>query len=71
VLPEQQVSFQEIGEVKRPTCPWLDEMDAPCRYWRVDGEPFPQAAPYVVMKGGVPTAAPFLVARSPTRTCPR
>ncbi|MGW2145622.1 hypothetical protein ACWCOT_15045 [Nonomuraea bangladeshensis] len=64
-FPVQQVSFQEIDEVKRPTCPWLDEMDAPCRYWRVDGEPFPQAAPYVVMKGGAPTAAPFLV--SPDR----
>ncbi|WP_143082538.1 hypothetical protein [Nonomuraea wenchangensis] len=64
-FPEQQVSFQKIGEVKRPTCPWIDQMDDPCRYWRVDGEPFPQAAPYVVMKGGAPTAAPFLV--SPDR----
>ncbi|MEU6722939.1 hypothetical protein ABZ917_04395 [Nonomuraea wenchangensis] len=64
-FPAQQVSFQKIGEVERPTCPWIDEMDAPCRYWRVDGAPFPQAAPYVVMKGGAPTAAPFLV--SPDR----
>ncbi|MFF0770119.1 hypothetical protein ACFYUK_14625 [Nonomuraea wenchangensis] len=64
-FPEQQVSFQKIGEVEGPTCPWLDEMDAPCRYWLVDGEPFPQAAPYVILKGGAPTAAPFLV--SPDR----
>ncbi|MER6575923.1 hypothetical protein [Nonomuraea sp. NPDC001023] len=64
-VEEQQVSFQEIGEVKRPTCPWIDELDAPCRYWLVDDVPFPQAAPYVVMKGGAPKAAPFVV--SPDR----
>ncbi|RSM98194.1 hypothetical protein DMB42_45140 [Nonomuraea sp. WAC 01424] len=64
-FPERQVSFEKIGEVKRPTCPWIDQMDDPCRYWLVDDEPFPQAAPYVVMKGGAPTAAPFVV--SPDR----
>ncbi|MEU1720110.1 hypothetical protein [Nonomuraea sp. NPDC005692] len=64
-FPEQRASFQEIGEVKRPTCPWIDEMDDPCRYWLVDDMPFPQAAPYVVMKGGAPKAAPFVV--SPDR----
>ncbi|MGW2214618.1 hypothetical protein ACWCSD_06505 [Nonomuraea sp. NPDC001684] len=62
---EQQVSFQKIGKVKRPTCPWVDELDTPCRYWLVDDAPFPQAAPYVVMKGGAPKAAPFVV--SPDR----
>ncbi|MFI9593491.1 hypothetical protein [Nonomuraea sp. NPDC052265] len=62
---EQQVSFRKIGEVKQPTCPWIDQLDAPCRYWLVDDAPFPQAAPYVVMKGGAPKAAPFVV--SPDR----
>ncbi|GGT38975.1 hypothetical protein GCM10010176_098760 [Nonomuraea spiralis] len=64
-FPERQVSFEKIGEVKAPTCPWIDQVDDPCRYWLVDDEPFPQAAPYVVMKGGAPTAAPFVV--SPDR----
>ncbi|MFI7691408.1 hypothetical protein ACIBQ6_20220 [Nonomuraea sp. NPDC049655] len=64
-FPEQQASFRKIGKVKGPTCPWSDQMDDPCRYWLVDGDPFPQAAPYVLMKGGAPRAAPFVV--SPDR----
>ncbi|MEU5859802.1 hypothetical protein ABZ815_01410 [Nonomuraea sp. NPDC047529] len=65
-FPERQVaSGEKIGKVKGPTCPWLDEMDDPCRYWLLDDVPFTQAAPYVVMKGGAPKAAPLLV--SPDR----
>ncbi|MEU4533607.1 hypothetical protein AB0G15_01955 [Streptosporangium sp. NPDC023825] len=62
-FPKHTAEFTTVDEYKEPTCPWIDEMDDPCRSWLVNGEPFPQAAPYVIRKGGAPRRAPF--ARSP------
>ncbi|MEV1167785.1 hypothetical protein [Nonomuraea sp. NPDC049784] len=64
-FPEQTAEFTEVNEYKGPTCPWVDEMDDPCRSWLVNGQPFPQAAPYVIGKGGAPRPAPFV--RSPDK----
>ncbi|MBG0814668.1 hypothetical protein [Planomonospora sp. ID82291] len=60
-FPEHTAVFTTVENHKGPTCPWFDEMDAPCRSWLVNEEPFPQAAPYVVRKGGAPGRAPFAV----------
>ncbi|GGP13577.1 hypothetical protein LDL08_33700 [Nonomuraea glycinis] len=62
---EGMAAFTTVDAYKEPTCAWVDQVDAPCRSWRVNGEPFPQAAPYVIRKGGAPQAAPF--ARSPDK----
>ncbi|MFI6452441.1 hypothetical protein ACIBF6_12860 [Streptosporangium amethystogenes] len=57
--------FTKVDEYAAPTCPWIDQMDDPCRYWLVNGEPFPQAAPYTIRKGKAPRQAPFI--RSPNK----
>ncbi|WP_329426503.1 hypothetical protein OG339_40370 [Streptosporangium sp. NBC_01495] len=64
-FPKQTAEFTTVDEYKGPTCPWIDEVDSPCRSWLVNGEPFPQAAPYVIRKGGAPERAPFV--RSPDK----
>ncbi|MGW3343562.1 hypothetical protein ACWDA3_09645 [Nonomuraea rubra] len=64
-LATHAATFDTVGEFKGPTCPWADQLDDPCRHWLVNGEPFPQAAPYVVGKGGAPVRAPFV--RSPDK----
>ncbi|ACZ85369.1 hypothetical protein [Streptosporangium roseum] len=64
-FPERMAVFTTVNKYKRPTCPWFDQIDDPCRSWLVNGEPFPQAAPYVIRKGGAPQRAPF--ARSPDK----
>ncbi|MER6948822.1 hypothetical protein ABT294_32855 [Nonomuraea sp. NPDC000554] len=56
-------SFTTVNKIKGPKCPWFDEMDDPCRWWLVNGSPFPQAAPYIIRKGGAPQRAPLV--RSP------
>ncbi|NUW41136.1 hypothetical protein [Nonomuraea rhodomycinica] len=56
-------SFTTVDSVKGPECPWFDETDAPCRWWLVNGNPFPQAAPYTIRTGGAPQRAPLV--RSP------
>nr|BFE80658.1 hypothetical protein GCM10020093_032590 [Planobispora longispora] len=53
-FPESRAAFTTVDEYKAPTCAWISSMDNPCRYWLVNGEPFPQAAPYVIGKGGAP-----------------
>ncbi|SEL83683.1 hypothetical protein [Nonomuraea pusilla] len=58
-LAEERPAFTRVRGHDRPTCPWTDEFDAPCRHWLVNGEPFPQAAPYVVAEGEPPRTAPF------------
>ncbi|GGK86589.1 hypothetical protein Ppa06_46230 [Planomonospora parontospora subsp. parontospora] len=58
-FPEHTAMFTTVEDYKGPTCPWFDQLDDPCRHWLVNGEPFPQAAPYVVRKGGAPGRAPF------------
>ncbi|MEV4376642.1 hypothetical protein [Streptosporangium sp. NPDC049644] len=57
--------FTKVDEYAAPTCPWIDQMDDPCRYWLVNGQPFPQAAPYTARKGKAPRQAPFI--RSPNK----
>lgn len=64
-FPRYTAEFTTVDEYKGPTCPWVDEVDDPCRSWLVNGEPFPQAAPYVIGKGGAPRRAPFV--RSPDK----
>ncbi|MGN9788441.1 hypothetical protein ACTMTF_44005 [Nonomuraea sp. ZG12] len=64
-FPEYTAEFTTVDEYKKPTCAWIDQVDAPCRSWLVNGEPFPQAAPYIIKKGGAPRAAPF--ARRPDK----
>ncbi|MEU6787461.1 hypothetical protein ABZ912_50440 [Nonomuraea angiospora] len=59
-FPAQMAEFTKVNTYKRPTCAWTDEMDNPCRSWLVNGQPFPQAAPYVVRKGGAPQPGPFV-----------
>ncbi|NUW30056.1 hypothetical protein HTZ77_01215 [Nonomuraea sp. SMC257] len=56
-------SFTTVNSIKDPKCPWFDEMDEPCRWWLVNGSPFPQAAPYTIRTGGAPQRAPLV--RSP------
>ncbi|MFI7699743.1 hypothetical protein [Nonomuraea sp. NPDC049480] len=56
----ERAAFTVVDEMAEPTCPWFDQLDDRCRYWLVNGEPFPQAAPYVIRKGGAPRAAPFV-----------
>lgn len=60
---EHSAEFTVVDEYKVPGCPWFDQLDDPCRYWLVNGKPFPQAATYVIRKGGAPQRAPFV--RSP------
>ncbi|MEV4563899.1 hypothetical protein AB0K12_09015 [Nonomuraea sp. NPDC049419] len=55
-------TFETVDEHDAPTCPWFDETVAPCRFWQVNGEPFPQAALYVAEAGKAPRSAPFAVA---------
>jgi hypothetical protein len=62
---EYTAEFTTVDEFTKPTCAWIDHVDNPCRSWLVNGEPFPQAAPYIIKEGGAPRAAPF--ARSPDR----
>lgn len=57
---EGTASFETVGKIKGPKCPWFDEMDDPCRWWLVNGNPFPQAAPYIIGKGGAPHRAPLV-----------
>ncbi|OUC97015.1 hypothetical protein [Streptosporangium minutum] len=64
-FPEHRAVFTTVKKYKEPTCPWFDQMDDPCRSWLVNGEPFPQAAPYIIRKGGAPQRAPFV--RSPDK----
>ncbi|WP_406312908.1 hypothetical protein OHA77_30900 [Streptosporangium sp. NBC_01639] len=64
-FPEHMAVFTTVNEFKGPTCPWFDQMDDPCRSWLVNKQPFPQAAPYVIGKGGAPQRAPFV--RSPDK----
>ncbi|MET7461998.1 hypothetical protein [Nonomuraea sp. NPDC005501] len=59
-FPEQTVDFATVEKYKRPTCPWNDLMDVPCRSWQVNGQSFPQAAPYIVRNGRAPEQAPFV-----------
>ncbi|MEU4830316.1 hypothetical protein [Streptosporangium sp. NPDC023615] len=61
-FPEERARFTTVDEYTGPTCAWIDQMDAPCRWWLVNEQPFPQAAPYVVGKGGAPRLAPFVPA---------
>ncbi|MFC4060985.1 hypothetical protein ACFOWE_22005 [Planomonospora corallina] len=60
-FPEHTAAFETVREYDEPTCPWFDQMDDPCRSWLVNGEPFPQAAPYVIGKGGAPRLAPSVL----------
>jgi len=60
---EDTAAFTTVGGYAGPTCPWSDHMNAPCRYWLVNEKPFPQAAPYVIRKGGAPELAPFTRSR--------
>ncbi|NRQ37120.1 hypothetical protein HII36_35590 [Nonomuraea sp. NN258] len=53
--------FGEIERIAPPTCAWRYYADEPCRSWQVNGEPFPQAATYLIGKGGAPRAAPLRV----------
>lgn len=62
---EHTAELPTVDEFTKPTCAWIDQVDDPCRSWLVNGEPFPQAAPYIIKEGGAPRAAPF--ARSPDR----
>ncbi|WP_433242026.1 hypothetical protein ACQPYK_37290 [Streptosporangium sp. CA-135522] len=64
-FPRQTAVFTTVKEYKKPTCPWVDQIDDPCRSWLVNGRPFPQAAPYIIGKGGAPRPAPFV--RSPDK----
>ncbi|MEU7748375.1 hypothetical protein [Nonomuraea sp. NPDC049158] len=57
---DYRAEFTTVSKYKRPTCPWTDQMDDPCRTWLVNEQPFPQAAPYIIRKGGAPQAAPFV-----------
>ncbi|MEU8141195.1 hypothetical protein [Nonomuraea sp. NPDC048901] len=59
-FPDYRAEFMTVSEYKRPTCPWTDQTDDPCRTWLVNKQPFPQAAPYIIGKGGAPQAAPFV-----------
>lgn len=51
---------EKVTKVAPPTCVWVNQMDDSCRYWRIDGSPIPQAAPYLIRTGGAPTRAPFI-----------
>ncbi|SEG40345.1 hypothetical protein SAMN05444920_102894 [Nonomuraea solani] len=62
---EYAAEFQTADDIEAPTCPWMDQVDAPCRTWLVNENPFPQAAPYIVRTGGAPQHAPFVL--SPDR----
>lgn len=55
-------SFRTIRRHEPPACPFLDGAVGSCPYWQVNGQPFPQAAAYVVTAGGAPERAPFAVA---------
>src|SRR5437868_5318678 len=57
--PEETAQFRSVERVDEPTCAWFGQADDPCMYWRVDYNRFPQAAPYIIEKGGVPRLAPF------------
>ncbi|MEV0195728.1 hypothetical protein [Nonomuraea sp. NPDC050691] len=61
----EPAAITKFDGYKGPTCPWFDEIDDPCRWWSVNGQPFPQAAPYVVGRNGAPRRAPFT--RSPDK----
>ncbi|MEU9836559.1 hypothetical protein AB0D67_33915 [Streptosporangium sp. NPDC048047] len=64
-LANETATFTTVRGYKEPTCAWSGHLDAPCRSWRVNGTPFPQAAPYVIRPGGAPRLAPFV--RSPDK----
>ncbi|MGV9534147.1 hypothetical protein ACWDR9_10935 [Streptosporangium sandarakinum] len=64
-LSKWTATFTTVRGYKEPTCSWSGHLDAPCRSWRVNGTPFPQAAPYVIRPGGAPRLAPFV--RSPDK----
>jgi hypothetical protein len=64
-FPRAIAEFTKVNKYTAPTCPWVDEMDDPCRSWLVNGRPFPQAAPYILRKGKAPLRAPFV--RSPDK----
>ncbi|WP_188194825.1 hypothetical protein [Nonomuraea sp. SYSU D8015] len=60
-FPEYTAEFSMVAKYQAPSCPWFDQVEDPCRYWLVNGEPFPQAATYVIRKGGAPQRAPFAI----------
>ncbi|MDP4504430.1 hypothetical protein [Nonomuraea turcica] len=64
-FPREMATFIKVNKYLAPTCPWVDEIDAPCRSWLVNGRPFPQAAPYILREGKAPLRAPFV--RSPDK----
>lgn len=51
--------FEKVTEYDRPACAFNVVRPDPCQSWLVNGEPFPQAAPYVIVGGAPPRVAPF------------
>ncbi|MEV4835471.1 hypothetical protein AB0K05_13170 [Nonomuraea sp. NPDC049486] len=64
-VPDGTAAFTTARKLTVPTCALNDLLDDPCQSWQVNGEPFPQAAPYISRKGKAPTKPPF--ARSQNR----
>ncbi|WP_219506564.1 hypothetical protein [Nonomuraea ceibae] len=62
---DSRPSFETVRTYKAPSCAWTTQVAADCRGWLVNGQPFPQAAPYVVVPGKAPRPAPFT--RSPDK----
>ncbi|MFG1946130.1 YncE family protein [Nonomuraea sp. NPDC048826] len=55
----ERAAFTDVKKLAAPTCPFADDTDVPCRAWLVNGDPFPQAATYLIVEGAPPRRAPF------------